>query len=367
MNKVVQRNKGEQMVNTRRNEGFTIVELLIVVVVIAILAAITIVSFNGISTRAKETALKSDLMSGAKQIQVMKATDGTYPVDTTTIKKATTTVFEYTYNNASGAFCLGATTSTAASLAYYVTEGGSIQAGTCPPVPIQTIASAGCPTDRMRVFDARDNHTYWIQKLSDGNCWMLTNLAYAGGGTNTYSDTRTIVNGTAGSDITNTIANYYVVPATTNFTTSPTAPSTSVDGTGQYGYLYNFCGANAGQAGNGACGTSSAVAVNTAVSVCPAGWRLPTGNTGGELAGLNTAVNAGSTATDAGLRTAWFGQRGGSWGNGFGNTGVVGYYWATTQVSAANAYTLNFASSYTAFNLTNMSKYLGLAVRCVAY
>lgn len=36
-----------------RTNGFTIVELLIVVVVIAILAAITIVSYNGISDRAK--------------------------------------------------------------------------------------------------------------------------------------------------------------------------------------------------------------------------------------------------------------------------------------------------------------------------
>ena len=39
--------------------GFTIVELLIVVVVIAILAAITIVSYNGISNRAKSSAVQA--------------------------------------------------------------------------------------------------------------------------------------------------------------------------------------------------------------------------------------------------------------------------------------------------------------------
>lgn len=38
------------------NKGFTIVELLIVVVVIAILAAITIVAFSGIQTRARDSA-----------------------------------------------------------------------------------------------------------------------------------------------------------------------------------------------------------------------------------------------------------------------------------------------------------------------
>jgi prepilin-type N-terminal cleavage/methylation domain-containing protein len=42
-----------------KQAGFTIVELLIVVVVIAILAAITIVSFNGIQTRARDSARDS--------------------------------------------------------------------------------------------------------------------------------------------------------------------------------------------------------------------------------------------------------------------------------------------------------------------
>ena len=40
---------------TQKRTGFTIVELLIVIVVIGILAAITIVAFNGIQTRAKNT------------------------------------------------------------------------------------------------------------------------------------------------------------------------------------------------------------------------------------------------------------------------------------------------------------------------
>ena len=46
-----------------RQPGFTIVELLIVIVVIGILAAITIVAYNGISQRAFDATLKSDLKS----------------------------------------------------------------------------------------------------------------------------------------------------------------------------------------------------------------------------------------------------------------------------------------------------------------
>lgn len=46
-----------------KQSGFTIVELLIVVVVIAILAAITIVAYSGIQQRAREQVVRSDLQS----------------------------------------------------------------------------------------------------------------------------------------------------------------------------------------------------------------------------------------------------------------------------------------------------------------
>jgi prepilin-type N-terminal cleavage/methylation domain-containing protein len=54
----------------RKSSGFTIVELLIVVVVIAILAAITIVSFNGITARANDSAVKTGLSNTIKKLGV---------------------------------------------------------------------------------------------------------------------------------------------------------------------------------------------------------------------------------------------------------------------------------------------------------
>ena len=62
-----------------KQKGFTIVELLIVIVVIGILAAIVIVAFNGIQTRAKETSIKSDISNFEKKIKLWHAENGRYP------------------------------------------------------------------------------------------------------------------------------------------------------------------------------------------------------------------------------------------------------------------------------------------------
>jgi general secretion pathway protein G len=64
----------------RRTPGFTIVELLIVVVVIGILAAIVIVAYNGIQATARDNIRKSDLKNLATAIEAYYATNGNYPM-----------------------------------------------------------------------------------------------------------------------------------------------------------------------------------------------------------------------------------------------------------------------------------------------
>jgi general secretion pathway protein G len=56
----------------RAKSGFTLVEILIVVVILGILAAIVIPQFTGASTEAKESALVSDLQSLRSQIELYK-------------------------------------------------------------------------------------------------------------------------------------------------------------------------------------------------------------------------------------------------------------------------------------------------------
>ena len=251
------------------------------------------------------------------------------------------------------------------------------------PFPImQTVSKASCPAERTMAIDARDNNSYYIQKLADGNCWMLTNLAYAGGtsngGTNTYNDvinqgagtpgSNTIANGTSDTAYTYTLAKYYI-PTGANPTIDPTPPSTSTDGGAtnpQYGYLYNWCAAMGAQ-NTAACANATTPAPDPTINICPAGWRLPTGEpTTGEFTALNSAINAGSTSSPTGLQTNGLFQRSGYWYNSFFNQGSYGYYWSSSQYSRVNAHSLYFSSTsvYPASNYDN--KYYGFAVRCIA-
>lgn len=68
----------------RHQAGFTIVELLIVIVVIGILAAITVVAYNGIQNRANDTAVQSDLRNFGTIMAQYKAINGQHPSAFTT-------------------------------------------------------------------------------------------------------------------------------------------------------------------------------------------------------------------------------------------------------------------------------------------
>jgi prepilin-type N-terminal cleavage/methylation domain-containing protein len=64
----------------KKDRGFTIVELLIVIVVIGILAAITIVAYNGVQNRARTTQNDTNAREIANKAEAYAAdNNGTYP------------------------------------------------------------------------------------------------------------------------------------------------------------------------------------------------------------------------------------------------------------------------------------------------
>jgi prepilin-type N-terminal cleavage/methylation domain-containing protein len=67
------------MIRRRKSFGFTIVELLIVIVVIAILATITITAFNGVQARATTSRTVQSGSSYAQALLAYYSLNGTYP------------------------------------------------------------------------------------------------------------------------------------------------------------------------------------------------------------------------------------------------------------------------------------------------
>ena len=121
--------------SSRKSQGFTIVELLVVIVVIAILAAITIVSYNGIIQNASDTALKADLQQAASQVDVSAIGSGIYPSDPATINQgkgisySSDTTLEYLSRGAS--YCITVSSDRARKSYMLDSLVGGIQQGVC--------------------------------------------------------------------------------------------------------------------------------------------------------------------------------------------------------------------------------------------
>ncbi|MDX2776131.1 prepilin-type N-terminal cleavage/methylation domain-containing protein [Streptomyces caniscabiei] len=60
-------------------QGFTIVELLIVIVVVAVLAAVSVSALNGTQQRARDTQRVHDMQTIVKALELYKIQTGTYP------------------------------------------------------------------------------------------------------------------------------------------------------------------------------------------------------------------------------------------------------------------------------------------------
>lgn len=149
---------------TQQNKGFTIVELLIVVVVIAILAAITIVAYNGIRQRAQSSSVQSTVSQSLKKIQSFKVTNSEqYPTSVTACPNpgvnqlcvldtsAGTALYAVENSVSPAAFCVSFEQNGAR---YYSDEAGQVLPGSC--------AERSCYEIQQRGGSHGDG-TYWIQ------------------------------------------------------------------------------------------------------------------------------------------------------------------------------------------------------------
>ena len=124
------------------NQGITIVELLIVVVVIAILAAITIVSYNGITNRANASAAASLAASVQKKAELYASEDNTvgYPTSLSVLSADSTK--SYYLNIPGGAGLTAVTATTGKTQVQYVPCGVNTSATTTAPTAQSSMSAS---------------------------------------------------------------------------------------------------------------------------------------------------------------------------------------------------------------------------------
>jgi len=162
--------------------GFTIVELLIVVVVIAILAAITIVAYTGIQQRARVATVSSDLESAAKQLAMDQVTTNAYPATVALansgagLKASPGTTYQYAVNNTSSpqTFCITATNDTTS---YFISSTNNVPTtGACAghgvggvvAVTNLVVNPAATSTNTSEWLARYSMPLSWVSSASDG-------------------------------------------------------------------------------------------------------------------------------------------------------------------------------------------------------
>ena len=309
--------------------------------------------------------------------------------------------------------------------AIWVKSEGSIQDPTTVSAVCNRLTAATPSTTKTlnsvsALTDQRDNQTYAIAKLADGNCWMIENLRlestnsdnsagnlaqgyggqFAGLATAepAWANNITTANSlysTDGADSTINIgtsnANYrfprYNHDNTNSRASTPTANTVAMY---SYGNYYSWAAAIAD--------TTAYITNNQSVenySICPTGWHLPKGGNKSNEANnefwslVVTGINGGTNPAnyESGTQPYYTGTPEGTeasnklraYPNNFVYSGYVdggsvngrgsgGRFWSSTAYSSSNAYLLNLnSSSVRVFPGTNPAyKYSGRTVRCVA-
>lgn len=255
--------------------------------------------------------------------------------------------------------------------------------------PMQAVTNASCPTYLAKAYDARNSQYYYVKKIG-GLCWMLSNLRYAGDGdwdaawgwsddryataaanttASAYDNVRPLTMHTGGGYIGGGQSQSHVTAGmvdpegSTDFRNINPGTVFQPETFGFYGYLYNWCAAMGGQP-NSCTGTSSS-GFDTAISICPTGWRLPTTGSSSDFQALVNAI--GATSSVAGVNSLFnnfFAVYSGYYNYSFSDRGSYGHLSTSTPVVKDQFYDFYFGSG-SVYVSSSRYRFNAYAVRCV--
>ena len=194
------------------------------------------------------------------------------------------------------------------------------------------ICQASSDGETATLTDTRDNNTYTVAKLPDGNCWMTQNLRLSGGRTLTPADS-------------NVNSSWEFPNNSLTSGNSYTEARSAISSNTSYGGYYNYCAASAGTVCN------DTTTQDATQDICPKGWRLPTRY---EMRDI----------TSSSYTSAFSPVYSGNYDDGsLGLTDSYGYWWSATAETSTGQYSLyyNDGSLWTFYYL----KYYGFSVRCI--
>lgn len=155
------------VIHKNKNKGFTIVELIIVVVVIAVLGSIVLVSYGSATKNATVASIKSNLNSATRLVELDQISTTLYPSTLQEINNGRGIIDDsgFTYSFASNnyvspkVFCLSATKN---DIVYYIDNNKIISEGGCPGLVAEYfsgITLSGTPL--LKQMEPNVNYTGW--------------------------------------------------------------------------------------------------------------------------------------------------------------------------------------------------------------